>query len=199
MKTSALWVCLLAAQVSCSSGAPQSAEAADVQPEIGAIRKALSKRIEDGTIKGHQYMARVPVNPIVAPALAKALPHLRFFTTTLGTPHLEYLDVELALSISRNGKPLIRATCFSPSIGFYRAVDADFLKEFIGATADSEAEQLALGNDIARLFASIIHEGSVRSARIENNRFRCEILWNGTRWDELRVEFVAGRVVSVTF
>ncbi|HET6882408.1 MAG TPA: hypothetical protein VFI31_19740 [Pirellulales bacterium] len=167
--------------------------AADVP--IPDVRAALAERypaadvIHGGEL---QFEQQTPVEPADLPALAKALPNVRFFTTKLRTGYYEYPRVSVAVAVPRHG-PI--AMDLSPT---YSESDREFTEMLKSARVLRASEQRAVANDIARLFAIITYKGEVRKPHYDEGRYSAE-LWHGDLlWRRVLIEFENGHVSSVT-
>jgi hypothetical protein len=139
-----------------------------------------------------QFEPGTAVERVDLPALAKALPGVRFFTTELRTGYYEYPQVSVVVAVPRQG-PI--AVYLSPTHSDSGPEFTEILKR---ARVSGASGERAAANEIARLFACITYEGEVRKPHYDKGRFSAE-LWHGNLlWRRVSIEFANGHVSSVT-
>jgi hypothetical protein len=163
--------------------------------DVNSVRVALAQQYpysDEWHDEDLQFEPAQPVKSIELPALAKALPDVRFFRTELRTRYFEYPEVEVAIAAPRQGAI---AMYLSPT---YDTSKPAFVERLLQARVQGEAEKQAVGQDISRIFAKITYAGEIRSPRHEGDRFSAE-LWHGELyWRLITVTYADGRIMSVT-
>lgn len=114
--------CIVVASVlaACTEGRRSDEAAPD-------IRAALAERYPPADVireRELQFEQETAVERVDLPALAKTLPDVRFFTTSLRTGYYEYPQVSVAVAALKRGKI---AVCFSPTYG---EPDPEFTRVF---------------------------------------------------------------------
>jgi len=125
------------------------------------------------------------------PALAKALPEVRFYRSNLRTASVDWPDVDMLVAASESG---LVAVC--PST-WYGPTDEQFVGVLKQAKAVTLEDQMEVGGEIARMFATVTFPSEVRGSRMSDNLFSAEIWWGRTFWRRVMVGFAEGRVASV--
>ena len=80
--------------------------------------------------------------------------------------------------------------CYAPWEGVFVGI----LKR---AEAVTREEQVAVGGEIAQMFAAVTYPSEVRGSRLDGNTFSGEIWFGQMFWRRAMVEFAEGRVDSV--
>lgn len=171
----------------CADKQPHPPEGGNVRARLEALYpyRAVLRESE------FQYDPSVPLQAVELPALAEALPEVRFFVTRLRTGAHEYPEVEVAVAAMAGG-PL--AVYRSPTFG---NTDYEFIDLLQRAKACVESERRAVAEEIARLFAIITYKGDIRTQHFDGNVFNAE-LWHGQLlWRRITIVFDEGGVASV--
>lgn len=188
MRQQLVYIIIATAPATCAAAPGADAPAPDVRAAL-AERYPAADMIYSGEL---QFEPNTPVERVDLPALAKALPDVRFYTTELRTGYYEYPQVSVAVAVPKQG-PI--AVSLSPTYSDSGTEFTEILKNVrvLGALAERDA-----ANEIARLFALITYEGEIRKPHYDNGRFSAE-LWHGDLlWRRVLIEFANGRVSSVT-
>jgi len=138
-----------------------------------------------------QYVGDTRVEALPLPALAKALPGVRFYKSNLRTSSVDWPDVDILVAASGSG---LVAVC--PST-WYGPTDEQFVGVLKQAKAVTAEEQREVGGEIAQMFAAVTFPSEVRGSRLSDNLFSAEIWWGRTFWRRVMVGFTEGRVASV--
>jgi len=151
-------------------------------------RYPYSREIEGEDL---QYVEDTRVEALALPALAKALPEVRFYRSNLRTASVDWPDVDILVAASESG---LVAVC--PST-WYGPTDEQFVGVLKQAKAVTLEDQMEVGGEIARMFATVTFPSEVRGSRMSDNLFSAEIWWGRTFWRRVMVGFAEGRVASV--
>lgn len=160
------------------------------------VRSALAARYPRSSVTrvgNLEFDTKTPIEPVQLPALARALPGVRFFLTKLHTGYYEYDVLSVAVAALVDGP--IAVNC-SP---LYSAADPAFTELLTRAQASGADGERAVAEEIARLFASIMDGGGeIRASRLQGGTFTAE-LWTDSRYyRRVTITFANGRVLSVT-
>ncbi len=172
----------------CASTGPVGTERVATVAKLLGDRYPYKPEIEGEEL---QYVPDARVETLALPALAKALPEVRFFKSNLRTSSVDWPDVDILVAAS--GSELL-ADC--PS-AWYGPTDGKFVGILKQAKAATREQQLAVGGEIARMFAAVTFPSEVRGSRMDGNQFFAEIWWGKTFWRRVMVGFAEGRVASV--
>ncbi len=183
-----LFLALAAAlAVGCTSMRPMPKPAGAAK--LLSVRYPYRSEIEEDEL---QFIRGTRVDALHLPALAKALPEVRFFRSNLRAESVDYPDVDILIAVSRDGR---FAMCQTP---LHANLDEQFIEMLRGASAGTQADQAAVGAEIARMFASVSFPCEVRSSKVDGTEFSAELWYGRTLWRRILVSFVQGRIVSVT-
>lgn len=174
------------------------AAAGMVGPRTGApapdVRAALAERYHAADLiyaDELQFEQKTPLKRVNLPALARALPNVRFYTTTLRTGYFEYPRVKVAVAALKHGGIAVE---LSPT---YSESDPQFSDIFKNARAYGTADERAVATEIARLFAIITYKGQIKNTHHVTGRFSAD-LWHGDLfWRRILIEFANGRLSSL--
>jgi hypothetical protein len=158
------------------------------------VREVLAEKYPASDVireDGLQFEPNTPIERVELPALAKALPDVRFITTELRTGYYEYPQVSVAVAVPKQGKV---AVYLSPT---YSKSEPAFTKILLGARVPDASEERAVADEIARLFAMITYKGEIKEPRHEKDRYSADLWHNTLLWRRLSIQFANGRVSSV--
>jgi hypothetical protein len=118
---------------------------------------------------------RFELHLLNTPVLDEYLPDIHFYVTEIPTHHHELPEVPVVLSATSTADGIDVRECLSPQ---YEAVRPEFLEQFIGLRAESDAARERLCFAIGELLAAITHEGNLRNGASQESVFLVE-LWQG--------------------
>jgi len=172
----------------CSTAQHRSSSSSDVKVALSR-RYPDSNSFRDGEF---QFDKHTPIEAVELPALAKALPDVRFFITKLQTGQYEYSELEIAVAASSNGAI---AVFYSP---LYRESDPELAEVLSKARVASAANELGVADDIAQIFAMITYKGTIRAQHLDAGNFSAELWHDDMCWRHISITFANGRVASVS-